>query len=94
MPHDRGALRTSGRRHDPLEEAIPDALGQAKRRWGEDGHVFLPNSGSPLRCLVGVAADHRMQVYGQRATWEQAFADADAKRNVALVRDLPPFQPP
>lgn len=58
----------SSRQHDPLEDAIPEALGEAKRRWGEDGHVFLENPGPPERCLVGLAVSHRMQVYGRGRT--------------------------
>jgi hypothetical protein len=83
----------SSRQHDSLEEAIPDALGEAKRRWGPDGHVFLEDPGPVPRCLVGVAHGHRIEVYGQGGTWAEAFADADARGGVARVRNISPLLP-
>jgi hypothetical protein len=40
------SLRMNSRQHDPQEDAIPEALGEAKRRWIQDGHVFLEDPGS------------------------------------------------
>src|SRR5262249_40994850 len=86
-----GGLRMSGRQHDPLAEAIPEALGQAKSRWGHEGHVLLEYPGPPERCLVGGAAGHGMRVYGRGKAWDEAFADADARGGVAFVRNISPF---
>jgi hypothetical protein len=74
-----------------LEEAIPVALGEAKRRWGPDGHVFLEDASTPSRCLVGRAAGHTMQVLGKGSTWQEAFADAEKADRTIHARALWPF---
>jgi hypothetical protein len=81
-------------RGDPLEAEIPAALAEAKRRWGEDGHVFLedcPPSPPTARCLVGVASCHLLTVHGAGPTWADAFEDADKQKRVLFIRKLPPF---
>ena len=56
------------------------AISEAKRRWGPSGAVSIADEWVQARCLVGeLRSGPKFHVSGRGATWEAAFADADAR---------------
>ena len=56
------------------------AISEAKQRWGPSGAVSIADEWPQARCLVGeLRSGPKFHVRGRGATWEAAFADADAR---------------
>jgi hypothetical protein len=66
--------------HDLLDDVeIEAALEEARRRWGPSGAVSIADQYAKSRLLVGELRGGRFWILGRGATWEAAFADADAR---------------
>lgn len=56
------------------------ALREAKRRWGKNGHITKLKAEGPTRCTVGkIVLGMMFGVEGQGPTFEAAFRDVDTK---------------
>ena len=62
---------------DDLE--TESALAETRRRWGPSGAVSIADQYLQSRLLVGELHRGRFWIRGRGATWEAAFADADAR---------------
>ena len=66
------------------------AIAEAKQRWGPAGAVSIADQWKQARCLVGeLRSGPKFHVLGRGATWEAAFADADARVLHASRRGTP-----
>ena len=61
------------------EPAAEAAVDEARRRWGPNGAVSVADEFLRSRMLVGELRGGRFWVRGRGATWQAAFADADAR---------------
>jgi len=59
--------------------AADAAIAEARRRWGPAGAVSVADNFPRARRLVGELRGGRFWIRGRGATWEAAFADADAR---------------
>ena len=65
---------------DDLDHRAADAaIAEARRRWGPEGAVSVADEFPRARRLVGELRGGRFWIRGRGATWEAAFADADAR---------------
>ena len=66
---------------DDLDHRAADAaIAEARRRWGPAGAVSVADQFPHARRLVGELRGGRFWIHGRGATWEAAFADADARK--------------
>ena len=66
--------------HELLDDAeMEEALNEARRRWGPAGAISINDQYPRSRLLVGELRGSRFWIHGRGATWEAAFADADAR---------------
>jgi len=73
--------------HDLLDDIETEAaLAEARRRWGPPGAVSIADQYAKSRLLVGELIRGRFWIHGRGATWEAAFADADARAVAASRR--------
>jgi hypothetical protein len=57
-----------------------EALQEAKRRWGQNGHVRHDPDGTPDSFKVGVRYVAVFHVKGVGKSWDEAFKDADRRK--------------
>ena len=55
------------------------AIAEARGRWGPCGAVSVADEYRRSRLLVGELRGGRFWIRGRGASWEAAFADADAR---------------
>ncbi|MCA1829355.1 MAG: hypothetical protein ABR567_11115 [Myxococcales bacterium] len=73
--------------HDLLDDLETEAaLTEARRRWGPPGAVSIADQYAKSRLLVGELIRGRFWIRGRGATWQAAFADADARSLAASRR--------
>jgi hypothetical protein len=67
-------------RDEDIDPSSTDtAIAEARRRWGPNGAISVADLFERSRLLVGELHAGRFWVRGRGATWEAAFADADAR---------------
>ena len=79
-PTGRGPNVSTMLRDEDIDPRSADAaIAEARRRWGRTGAISVADLYARSRLLVGELRDGRFWIHGRGATWEAAFADADAR---------------